>query len=278
MKKILHNLVLFLPLIVLPGRCEKDDFVNIPDDAFMAALIEMGVDRDMDGVIVPSEAEEITCLDLSGKEISDLTGIHAFINLDTLICCPGQEVERTNLHNLDVSENRALTYLDCSFGRLTRLDVSKNTALRVLKCWGNQLSGLDVSHNPALEQLDCHENRLTSLDVSNDPALESLDCIGNQLHDLDVSHNPYLYKVYCGWNRLASLDFSSNPELGILDCSNNPCTSLDISGIAALDELILRDMPNLRVVRTSGTPLPDPGFGIDTEGSPNVRFTNGSNQ
>jgi Leucine-rich repeat (LRR) protein len=273
MKSILHNLVLFLPLMVFPGRCEKDDFVNIPDDAFLAALIEIGVDRNMDGAIGPSEAEKITCLDLSGKGISDLTGIQAFINLDTLTCCLGQEVERTNLRVLDVSENRALTYLDCSFGRLTSLDVSKNRSLKVLRCRGNQISSLDISQNPALEQLSCRENRLTGLDVSNNPALESLDCIGNHLRSLDVSHNPFLYKVYCGWNQLTSLDFASNPELGVLDCSNNPCASLDISGIAALNELILRDMPRLKKVCISGTTLPPAGFDFDTAGSPNVHFT-----
>lgn len=82
MKSSLHSLVLFLPLIVLPSRCEKEDSVHIPDDAFRTALIELGVDRDGNGAIDASEAEGITCLDLSGKGISDMTGIQAFINLD----------------------------------------------------------------------------------------------------------------------------------------------------------------------------------------------------
>ena len=37
--------------------------VEIPDDAFMSALIVRGVDKNGDGEICPCEAEEITSLD-----------------------------------------------------------------------------------------------------------------------------------------------------------------------------------------------------------------------
>ena len=58
--------------------------VNIPDANFKNALISAGVDTNEDGEISYAEAEAITYLDVSSKNISDMTGIEAFINLDTL--------------------------------------------------------------------------------------------------------------------------------------------------------------------------------------------------
>ena len=135
MKAILKTL-LFLLIVVLLCQCKKDPEpvleVTIPDDNFLNALIELGVDTNGDGIISPAEAEAITFLDVSGTysangEIESMKGIEAFINLDTL---------------------------DCNFNQLTSLDVSKNTVLTSLICNDNQLTGLDVSNNIVLEGLD----------------------------------------------------------------------------------------------------------------------------
>ena len=55
--------------------------VNIPDTNFKNALIEAGIDTSGNGEISQDEAEAITYLDVSDKNISDMTGIEAFINL-----------------------------------------------------------------------------------------------------------------------------------------------------------------------------------------------------
>lgn len=75
--------------------------VHIPDEAFLYALLELGVDTDGNTIISYEEAEVVSSLDFSrnhqdiplsplciGKSdgIINLTGIEAFINLDTLIC------------------------------------------------------------------------------------------------------------------------------------------------------------------------------------------------
>ena len=85
MKAIPYVLLLPLALIVLLTQCEiEPGHVNIPDDAFLTALIELGVDTNEDGTISPAEAEAITSLDVSGVafeegSILDMTGIEAFI-------------------------------------------------------------------------------------------------------------------------------------------------------------------------------------------------------
>ena len=150
MKAIPYVLLLPLVLIVLFVQCEKEpEPVNIPDDAFLNALIEEGVDTDGDGQISHSEAEAVRSLDVSGYNISDMTGIEKFVSLDILLCSVNQ------LTSLDVSNITALSFLDCSFNRLTSLDVSYIPSLKYLACVANQLTKLNVSNNTALEFLYC---------------------------------------------------------------------------------------------------------------------------
>ncbi|GAG57221.1 unnamed protein product, partial [marine sediment metagenome] len=101
-------------------------FVRIPDTDFLNALIEKGVDIDGDSLISYAEAASIVTLDVSNNGISDLTGIRAFINLDTLIC------SNNSLSSLDLAKNRILKYLDCSGCGLQNLDISNNKALKEL--------------------------------------------------------------------------------------------------------------------------------------------------
>lgn len=107
MKAIIKTL-LFVLAVVLLCQCEKDPEpeVTIPDNNFLNALIELGVDTNGDGIISTAEAEAITFLNVSHKSISDITGIEAFVNLD------------------------------CSSNQLTTLDISNNTALLSLRIGG----------------------------------------------------------------------------------------------------------------------------------------------
>ena len=150
MKPIFKVLLLLLTLSLI-CQCERDESnpsVNIPDKNFLNALIKLGVDTDRDREINKKEAQEITYLDVMGHNISDLTGIEGFINLDTLWCCGNQ------LTNLDVSRNIALITFGCRNNQLTNLDVTNNTFLETLCCGGNALTSLDVSNCHALKLLD----------------------------------------------------------------------------------------------------------------------------
>ncbi|MEA3462202.1 MAG: hypothetical protein U9R49_10010, partial [Bacteroidota bacterium] len=120
MKLLLHRFILPLLLLLLITGCDKDDppvMVEIPDEAFLNALIELGVDTNGDGEICQCEAEEIIALDVSGKDITDMTGIEVFVNLDSLICHNNQ------LSSLDVSGNTLLVHLRCDGNQLTILEL-----------------------------------------------------------------------------------------------------------------------------------------------------------
>jgi len=183
MKPSYKELFLLLTLTILCTQCDKiSRKVNIPDAEFLNVLIDRGVDTNGDGLISYAEAEAIQCLCVSEEWITDMTGIEAFINLDTLEC------SNNYLMNLDVSDNAALIILRCGGNQLTRLSVSNNAVLTILRCGGNQLTSLDVSDNAALTILRCGGNQLTSLDVSNNAALE----------ELYISNMPTLFEV-CVW-------------------------------------------------------------------------------
>ena len=227
--------------------------VNIPDANFKAKLLSASpsnevastetpnsngsvsnyhtIDTNGDGEIQVSEAQAIKWLDVSSSNIFDLTGIEAFVNLQTLYCHYSQ------LTSLNVSQNVNLEYLYCFGNQLTSLDVSQNMNLKDLICSSNTLTSLDVSQNVNLQGLSCSFNQLTSLDVSQNVNLQNLYCHYNQLTALDVSQNVNLQELYCYYNQLTALDVSQNVNLQELYCYYNPLTSLDVSGAVNLQTL-----------------------------------------
>ena len=269
-KTILKIVTLQLTLIII-CQCKKEvePRVTIPDDNFLKALIEQGVDTNGNGIISFSEAEVITFLDVSEDSISDMTGIEAFINLDTLVCYDNQ------LTTLNVSKNTALKSLNCAYDRLITLDISNNTYLTDLNCYLNGLTTLDVSNNPLLEVLDCCFNKLTTLDFSNNPRLTYLDCgcFTNHIATLNFSNNPLLETLICQAIQLTNLNMTNNTLLVTLECGGNQLTILDVSKNTALINFGIGDMPLLTKVCVWQIPFPPTGIVVNTTGSPNVYFT-----
>ena len=173
----------------------------IPDAAFRAALILLGVPFDANNRTETINIISITYLDLWSLGVTDLTGIENFSGLESLW----------------VDNNQ-----------LTSLDLSGNPLLEEFGCDNTQLTSLDLSGNPLLEEVYCSNNQLTSLDLSGNPLLEELYCGGNQLTSLDVSGNPLLVYLWCDNNQLTSLNLITNTVLEGLDCSNNQLTSLEL--------------------------------------------------
>ena len=177
----------------------------IPDNNFEQKLINLGYDGFLDDSVITAQIKIIINLDISNSNISDLSGIEDFTNLE---------------------------YLDCGYNQLTTLDVSQSPALTYLNCSTNVMTSLNISQSPALEYLECGFNELTSLDVSQSSALSSLSCWENQLTNLDVSQNTSLTELYCAMNQLTSLDVrnGNNTNLTNFWSDNNPnlsCINVD---------------------------------------------------
>src|SRR5690606_15446989 len=139
--------------------------VNIPDPIFKERLFMEGVDTNNDFEIQVSEAEAVTgMLDVSihlPEPIYDLTGIEAFINIT------GLDVWGNQLTTLDLSNNMALTELDCGLNNLTYLNVENCPDLEILQASVNQLTSMDLTPNINLKEVDFYKNQLTYLDIRN---------------------------------------------------------------------------------------------------------------
>ncbi|UZR98764.1 MopE-related protein [Chondrinema litorale] len=272
--KLLLLIFVAFPLISIA------QIVDIPDANFKSALINNHInnfliDTNGDGEIQVTEANAYSGgIYVSYENISDLTGIEAFINITKLKC------DRNNLTSLDLSQNvalkelycgnnsirdinlsqnKSLTYLDCTENLLESLDVSENTALELLYCYNNQIKSLDVSKNIELSKLrfrfnqikslnisqnsklkilDCSENQIDLLDLSSNIFLTELDCYNNNIEKLDVTKNTFLVRLECRGNQLSSLDVSKNISLSYLNCAgNHQISGLDISANTLLKSL-----------------------------------------
>lgn len=193
----------------------------VPDDNFEQALIDLGLDSaPLDDYVFTENIEDITFLNVSGREIADLTGIEDFISLTNL------NFEDNNVAVLDISTNVLLTNLDASNNILSDLNVSNQPDLIDLDVSGNNLTELNLDNNLNLVDINVSSNMLTSLSVGLFIALEELNCASNQLSSLDVSQNPNLTLLFCQSNMLVgdqlNLQNGNNENLELFNATNNP--------------------------------------------------------
>ena len=117
--KLFIRLALFMLTLILVIQCKKDEpppLVMINDNNFLKALIELGIDTDGDGKINQAEAEVVKSLDISGCDISDISGIEKFKDLEWLNCSDN------NISDLEVSQNTFVKNLSFGNNQLTLLN------------------------------------------------------------------------------------------------------------------------------------------------------------
>ena len=276
-RRSLRRNLKYLLLLFLFGTSQCDesnpvDLVSIPDSSFLDELIRNGVDTNGDGHISQEEAESSTALYLAPAGIIDLTGIEAFIKLDTLV------VEVNPLSSPDLSANLALVSLALKGCGLAELDVSKNTSLKSLDFsgdmgLGSKLTKIDLSGNPELETLICPGNELTVLDLSHNPNLLKLSCNRNRIAELNLSSNIEISELHCKNNYLKSLDLRANTALEIMTSCGNHLAGIDLSLNTGLRLIGIDNMPTLTEVCVWTTPFPPEGIRVLMGFSPNAFFT-----
>ena len=256
-----------LTLTLLFSFFASAQIVNIPDANFKNALLNHNpiIDTNGDGEIQVSEAEAVQFIFVSQKNIHNMSGIEAFVNLVTLTCSYNNLNEldisnnidlRTlicdgnNLSNLDTSQNLNLDTLSIISNNLTNIDLFENIELYSLYASMNSLTFLDTSQNIVLETIEVEQNLLTSLDVTNNHNLKNLNADKNIIGSLDITQNPNLrfltisecgvsnlnlsnnhnlYFLQCDGNNLSALDLTSNPNLQLLTMGRDQITDLDLS-------------------------------------------------
>lgn len=224
------------------------DISNFEDPQFEAYILA-NFDKNGDGSISLSEANEITEIDCSGLGIRSIAEIKNFPNLISL---------------------------NCSNNQISELNVNKNTSLQTLSCYGNDLHLFDFSNcqdlttiylldedknvitdndssiagsyaitieqspytnlslsfaNTKVLQFGCFNNQfMQSIDVNKTDQLAIIRIDNNpSLTELNVTQISRLEILYCVNNMLTGLDVSKNPMLKVLDCSQNDITELDVT-------------------------------------------------
>jgi len=189
-------------LLALPLFCFGQN-VNIPDANFKAYLVgNPSINTNGDNEIQGSEASAFNgTIDCGQMNISNLTGIEAFVSLSNLICMTNA------LTSLDISGCTALTTLYCQNNQLTSLNV-KN---------GNNIN-MDEFENPvdgSYQQafLAYNNPNLSCIEVDNvawsqenwwyisewgNPQIDStasfsLNCSGAGISDINESYSLMLY-------------------------------------------------------------------------------------
>lgn len=259
---------------------------NFPDAEFRNDVSDIA-DTDKNGSLSREEIESVTELGLGN--ISDLTGIGYFTELESLYCIEMSiqkldlrgntklrelNISDTSVSELDLSGNTMLNDLSCKNTLLTELDLSNNTELEYLfvsdnilmdiklgdkpklkKILGtnNYLEEIDLSGCPNLETVQIDKNILTKIDVSNNPKLKYLNVANNAFKTLDVLLASGLEELVCSDNMLTELDLSANTALARLECSNNSLTSINVSGCPSL-MVFFCDNNKLKTLDVSNNP------------------------
>ncbi|XCF06947.1 T9SS type A sorting domain-containing protein [Tamlana crocina] len=205
----------------------------IPDVNFEQALIDLGIDSDgaINGKVFTSDISGVTYLNISYRNISDLTGIEAFTALTELRC------QGNNLTSLNFSNNLQLKKLLCYSNNLSSLNINNSTVLEEVNANNNSIQSINLTNNTLLKDFQISGSQLTSIDISNNNLLETLSVSANQIATLDISNNPNLTNLDCYFNQISSLDISDKFQLKKLSCGSNNLTSLDVSNNTLLEEL-----------------------------------------
>lgn len=205
-------------LISTPGMCTG----FIPDVNF-ARVIRSTCPSCLDACnnLLPP-AKQLKYLYIGGANITDLTGIEGFTNLETLSCSNNKLSQLPELP-------KNLTFLECRNNQLTKLPTLPVT-LSTLYCSYNSLTELPPLPN-ALQSLSCDNNnlrklpslpsKLTSLFCNQNVSLECLPLLPQSLQYLYINGNR---NINCLPNYVKNLyinsDFSGPfPLCGVVDAN-----------------------------------------------------------
>jgi hypothetical protein len=180
--------------------------INIPDQNFKNKLLQANtnnqtaantiIDTNANGEIEISEALMVNYLFVAVSNISDLTGIEYFTNLQ---------------------------YLFVNVNQITSINLSTLTNLIQFRCDRNNVSNLDLTGLINLVGVNFSHNNITEINFSLLPNINQVVCNNNLLSELDFSSNPLFTKLYCRNNNLTSLTIKNGINQDFSDLNFNDC-------------------------------------------------------
>jgi hypothetical protein len=263
--------------------------VYIPDNNFRQALIVNGVDVNNDGFITYEEALTLTDIQVSYRNIVDLTGLQAFKNvtifaaegnsitsfaIDSIPLLSNLQLRGNDITTVDLAKYPALTQIDLGLNNLTSLDASTNKVLTSIKANDNNITALAFDSTLALTELDLSRNNLTAIDLSKNPAISFLAVNNNPITKIDVKHLRDLsYLSVDSCTILQSLTVKANLNLSILLARSTQISELDLRNNTGLTKLDLYNNANLFEVCVWQLPFPTPGLTYTYNTLANTQFS-----
>ncbi|WP_337968082.1 T9SS type A sorting domain-containing protein [uncultured Flavobacterium sp.] len=235
----------------------------IPDLAFEAKLIDLGIDTDgTNGTVLNSSISSLLTLNVSNSSIKDLTGIEGFTNLKNLDCSGNL------ISNLNLSQNKLLATLDCNNNKLLSLNLKNGdktnfssgsnfsnnadlTCIQVEDADYATTTWTSIKDATASYNVDCNaytsipdpnfEDKLIALDIDKDgkngkvlsasiKKVTYLDLSNSNISDATgIEDFTSLTYLDLSLNNLSTINVSQNTLLLKLDLNYNKITNLDLS-------------------------------------------------
>ncbi len=208
--------ILLTTLFILSANKVHSQMVFIPDTAFRSFLTT-NYPSCMSGDSIDASCpvlQSITAFGVTGHNISDLTGIEVFSNLENFSC---------NYNNLSHLPNfpSTLKYLWCGNNFIDSLPILPN-GLKQLDCSANLIQHITTLPD-SIKFFNCDYNQISNIDFLPS-ALTNFSCVGNNISLLPTLPQ-HMVVLSCNNNSLTSLPALPN-ELTFLNCSYNQLTSL----------------------------------------------------
>jgi hypothetical protein len=200
----------------------------IPDTEFEQALIDLNIDDQLDGSVLTANIVGVAAMDLSNKNIQDLTGIEDFVALYNFNCTSNELV------SLDVSSNLNLIYFSCSNNNLTSLTMPEASSV--------------------FRELDFNNNSLTHFEMTNYTNVAWIAGFNNQLTSVNLSGSAIEFVISFEDNELTDINIDG-AEIRSLRVSNNNLSALDLSEQSDLHSFAANDNPNLECINVSQVQL-----------------------
>lgn len=291
MKKI-YSIILMILFPILNAQV-----VTIPDANFKAKLLTssstnavakdlsgnwFAIDANNDGQIQISEALNVSYLFLDQGQITDVTGIKSFSNLETFSSKANHGINQLDLSNMTKLKNIKLEfhylkgintlgcplletfYMGYNNGLISNLDFTQNPGLKKVEfIYNYSLGNADFSNLPILEELRImdteapNEPYFNSINLSNNLNLKKLVIDKPNLISLTLNPLAYLKNFTLRKTKLTSLDVSTAKLMTQLNVDANTslttlnfqtCTSLAdlvVTGNTAMTTLNVSNMPSL---------------------------------
>tara|TARA_R110000772_G_scaffold139226_2_gene248333 strand:- start:630 stop:1679 length:1050 start_codon:yes stop_codon:yes gene_type:complete len=235
---------LLLLITICISSVSFGQYTSIPDPNFEQALIDLGHDDVIDGQVLTSNISGVTNLNVSNKNIYELTGINSFTSLINLNCA-NNSITVLNLYDSPILDN--LENIHCPFNGMDSLVFGFSSGgplfipdLKVLNCSHNNINEIDVQSFIYLESLSVTQNSIQNLKLNN-PNLIYLEAGDNNLDSLNLFHCYALSECSIFDGTLKTLITNDCGTLEQLVLDNNELLELDVSSNTYLADLQVND-------------------------------------